>query len=81
VGAEAASLKEAAMPPFYVVASVAFEVTADSASDALEAVRAGTAGPYEARAAAAYPHQRAYENADKVSHSSRRDWVKRARRG
>ena len=69
------------MPPFYVVASVAFELNAGSVAEALDAVEAGTAAPYVALAATAYPTKRAYENADKVSHSSRRNWVKRARRG
>ena len=74
------------MPPFYVVATVAFELEAPNAAAALEAVESGAAvlaneRPYEPLAARAYRNKRAYENADKVPHSDARNWVKRGRRG
>ena len=65
----------------YVVALVAFELADESEAEALEAVRSGKAGAYVALAATAYSNERAYKNAEKVPHSSRRNWSKRGRRG
>ena len=70
------------MPDFFVVSNVIFRVTAANEAKALEAVELGTAGAPEPISAVAYRNERAYLNAEKVPHSSRRQWkFKRGRRG
>lgn len=70
------------MPNFYVVANVAYELSAANEEAALEMVERGNAPSPKPISARVYETERAYLAAAKVSPAARRQWLhQRGRRG
>lgn len=66
------------MPTYYVVANVAYTITAASEEAALDAIGAGTAPDPSPITALVYRSERSYLEADKVNYAHRRRYDSRS---